>query len=394
MQVNTETIDEMLTGHKKPDDVLVENGLLKQLTTALLQYALNGQGAPISPTKTYPRFTGFDDKIEELFGRGYDLRGIRKRIDDYYRIDVTPEIIAEATGEISEKLKAWQNRRLEPVYPIITLYTHYVEILSKERAEQRAVHVPVGISLDGRRELLGLWTSANQDTAFWASALTGLRKRGVADVFLVSSDKLEGLLAALPGVFPQAEAHLSVTHMVQTSLQYVNSLDTKQMGIDLKTLYSAASADDAAGAFAAFTAKWGGSHGALVKLWKDNWPRVISFCGIPDEVQRVMSAVNALDSLHATMRQSVRKRGAFPNEEEALKLLYVASRQGPKKWGIAQYWKEARNRFELSWEERIQAALAPNTGQSATAPRTVQSDLPGLASVSGGLTDFPPPPVH
>jgi putative transposase len=393
MQVNTETINEMLKDYKKPDDVLVENGLLKQLTKALLQYALNGQ-APLNPVKSYPRFIGFDEKIEAMFGRGADVRGIRKRIDDFYGIDVSLELISEATGSIADKLKAWQNRRLEPVYPIIALHTHYVEISSQERAEQRPVHLPIGINLEGRRELLGLWSSANQDASFWQAALTGLRNRGVKDVFLVSSDKLDALVEALPSVFPQAESHLSVTHIMQSSMHYVNAVDSKPVGIDLKAVYSAADGAQAAARFADFTAKWDGRYGGVVKLWKENWARLISLCGVPDEVRRVLSAVNALDTLHANIKKGVRKRGPFANEEEALKLLYAASRLGPKQWGVAQYWKDALNQFELLWGDRIKSALAPNTALAATAPQTIQSDLPEQASASGASMDFPPPPVH
>jgi putative transposase len=393
MQVNTETIDEMLRDYKKPDDVLVENGLLKQLTKALLQYALIGQ-APVNPVKSYPRFTGFDEKIEAMFARGLDSRGIRKRIDDFYGIDVSLEIIAEATGSIADKLKAWQNRRLEPVYPIISLHTHFVEIPCQERAEQRPVHLPIGINLEGRRELLGLWTSTNQDAGFWMDALTGLRNRGVKDVFLVSSDKLDGLVETLPSVFPQAESHLSVTHIMQASLHYVNALDNRQVTLDLKAVYSATDGAQAAARFAEFTAKWGGRYGAVVKLWKENWSRIVSFSALPDEVRRVLSAVNALDTLHANIKKGVRKRGTFPREEEALKLLYAASRLGPKQWGVANYWREALNQFELLWGDRIKSALGPSAALAATAPRTVQSDLPEQASASGVLMDFPPPPVH
>jgi putative transposase len=398
MQVNTETIDEMLKDYKKPDDVLVENGLLKQLTKALLQYALNGQvtngQAPPNPVKSYPRFTGFDEKIEAMFARGFDARGIRKRIDDFYSIDVSLELISEATSSIADKLKAWQNRRLEPVYPIISLYTHNVEIPSQERPEQRPVHLPIGINLEGRRELLGLWTGATQDASFWKAALTGLRNRGVKDVFLVSSNKLDALVETLPSVFPQAESHLSVTHIMQASMHYVNSLDIRQVTTDLKAIYSAPDAAQSTARFAEFTAKWGGRYGGIVKLWKENWPRIISFCALPDEVRRVLSAVNALDTLHANIKKGVKKRGTFPHEEEALKLLYAASRLGPKQWGVAQYWKDALNQFELLWADRIKSALTPNTTFAATAPQTVQSDLPEQASASGVSMDFPPLPVH
>ncbi len=370
MQVNTETIDEMVKDYKKPDDVLAENGLLKQLTRALLQYALNGQPTSGKHVESYPRFTGFDDKIEAMFARGSDSRDIRKRLDAFYGIDVNLELISEATGAIAEKLKVWQNRRLEPLYPIISLHTHYVDIPDQGQVEHRAVHVPIGINLEGRREVLGLWTGANQDAGFWRAALAGLRNRGVKDVFLVCSDKLEGLLEALPGAYPQAESHLSVVHMVQASMQYVTAPDARQVGIDLKAVYCATDGAQAAAAFADFAAKWEGRHGAVVKLWKENWARVISFCALPDEVRRVLSAINALDTLHANLRQGVKKRGLFPHEEEALKLLYAASQLGPKKWGIAQNWKEARNQFELLWGDRIKSALASNNGQAAKAPQT------------------------
>jgi putative transposase len=393
MQVNTETIDEMMKDYKKPDDVLVENGLLKQLTKALLQYALIGQ-APLNPLKSYPRFTGFDEKIEAMFARGADSRGIRKRIDDFYGIDVSLELISEATGSIADKLKAWQNRRLESVYPIISLHTHFVEIPCQERPEQQPVHLPIGINLEGRRELLGLWTSTNQDASFWLSALTGLRNRGVKDVFLVSSDKLDGLVETLPSVFPQAESHLSVPHIMQASMHYVNALDTRQVTLDLKAVYSANDGAQAAARFTEFTAKWGGRYGAVVKLWKENWSRIISFSALPDEVRRVLSAVNALDTLHVNIKKGVKKRGTFPHEEEALKLLYAASRLGPKQWGVANYWREALNQFELLWGDRIKSARGPSAALAATAPRTVQSDLPEQASASGALVDFPPPPVH
>jgi len=239
-----------------------------------------------------------------------------------------------------------------------------------------------------------LWTSTNQDAGFWQAALTGLRNRGVKDVFLVSSDKLDALVEALPTVFPQAESHLSVTNIMQASMHYVTNVDIKAVGADLKAIYCAPDAGQAAARLADFTARWDDRYGAVVKLWKENWMRLISLCALPDEVRRVLSPVNALDTLHVNIKKSVRKRGLLSNEEEALKLLYAASRLRHKQWSVAQYWKEALNKFELLWGDRIKAALGPNTAFAAKAPRTVQSDLPEQASASGVLMDFPPPPVH
>jgi putative transposase len=392
MQANSEVMNQMLN-HQMPDDVLAENGLLKQLTKALLQYTLNAQSTPVRQDLGYPRFAGFDDRIVSMFARGTSESGIRKRLDFIYGIDLNPSLISEATSVLDVQLRALQNKRLEPLYPIVTVDTIHVELERRDRNEHRAVHVPIGIDLQGRQQVLGFWSSPNPDASFWQANLAGLRNQGVKDIFLLCQDKLPGLSEALHSVYPRAQFHLNIFQMMLASAHYIGSRDFKLLGMDLRAVYRAADISQAAARLADFTSKCDGKFGAAVKLWQDNWDRVISFFELPDDVRRVMSIMSAIESLHSNLRSAAKKRGSFPNEQEALKLLYAASQFGPLRWSSTLNWKEALNQYEILWGDRIKSALAPNS-RAATAPRTAQSDFPGRASASVVSTGFPPPPAR
>ena len=392
MQVNSEVLDQK--DHNKPDDVLAENGLLKQLTKALLQYTLNAQSTPVRQDLGYPRFAGFDDKIVSMFARGTSESGIRKRLDFIYGVDLSPSLISEATSVLDVQLTALRSKKLEPLYPIVCVDTIHVELERPDRNEQRAVHVPIGIDLQGRQQVLGFWSSANQDASFWQANLTGLRDQGVKDIFLFCQDRLPGLSESLHTVYPRAQFHLNIFQMMLASAHYIGTRDFRRLGMDLKALYRAPDITQATAKFADFTSKCDGKFGAAVKLWQDNWERVISFYELPDEVRRVMSIMSSIEALHSNFRYAVKKRGSFPNQEEALKMLYAASQFGPLRWNSRLNWKEALNQYELLWGDRIKSALAPHRYRAVTAPRTAQSGFPARASASVLSTGFPPPPAR
>jgi transposase-like protein len=274
------------------------------------------------------------------------------------------------------------------------LDTIHVELARPDRNEQRAVHVPIGIDLQGHQQVLGFWSAANQDAGFWHASLTGLRNQGVKDIFLFCQDKLPGLSEALHSVYPQAQFHLNFFQMMQASAQYIGSRDFKQLGMALRAVYRAANAAEAAARLADFTAKCDGKFAAAVKLWNDNWERVIAFYALPEEVRRALSTMSAIDSLHSNFRYAIKKRGPLPSEDEALKLLYAASQFGPQRWNTTLNWKEALNQYEILWGPRIKSALARHSFRAATAPRTAQSGFPARASASVVSTGFPPPPAR
>ena len=377
MPINSEMIDALLQDYAKPDDVLAQNGLLKQLTTALLERARTAESRP--------RFAGFDDRIVSMFVRGADTAGIRKRLNIACGVDVSLELIADVIGALAGKLQAWQNRTLESVYPIVFLDTLHIRVKRPDGVEALTIYVPVGIDLDGRREVLGFWAGDDQGAGLWLDDLRRLRERGVNDILLVCADKLAGLGEALQTAYPQAQLHLHILHMIQASLGYVGRQDCRRVELDLRPIYQAATPAQATAGLADFSVKWGASHGAVLKLWEENWERVLSFCALPEEVRRVLSSTNALQALNRHFRQALKRHSSFPDGGEPLTLLYAATLTGPRDWEYAQNWRNALNRFEVKWGDRIKSALAPQTAQSGP---------PELALVSSASADCPPPPVH
>ena len=403
-EIKPELVDELLKGYEKPEDIIGENGLLKRLTKSLLERALNaelthhlgyekhdpaghhsgnsrngntsktvkgefgelvvetprdrnGSFEPQILGKHQTRFDGFDDKILSMYARGMTTREIQGYLQEMYGVEVSPTLISDVTDAVLEEVKAWQNRPLEPIYGVVYLDALYVKMRHEGRVENRAVYVAIGIDLEGRKDVLGLWTSGNEGAKFWLAVLTELKNRGGKDVLIACVDGLKGFPQAIESVFPEARVQLCIVHMVRASLNYVNWKERKQVATDLKGIYRAANERQAAKELNDFIDRWGGKYQAIGKLWKDNWDRVTPFFDFPAEVRRIIYTTNAVESLHMSLRKIIKTRGSFPSEEAALKLLYLALRNVSNKWEAVQYWKQALNHFEMLWGERIRAAL-------------------------------------
>jgi putative transposase len=403
-EIKPELIDELLKGYQKPEDLVGENGLLKQLTKAVLERALNAElthhlgyekhdpaghhsgnsrngtsaktikgnfGELVLETprdrnstfepqilgKHQTRFDGFDDKILSLYARGMSTREIQGHLKEIYGVEVSPTLISDVTDAVLEEVKAWQNRPLEPLYAIIYLDALYVKMRHEGRVENRAVYVAVGVDLEGRKEVLGLWTSANEGAKFWLAVLTELKNRGVKDILIACVDGLKGFPQAIEAVFPQTRVQLCIVHMVRASLHYVNWKERKRVAADLKAIYHAATERQAEQELDDFVAKWGDKYQAIGKLWRENWEGVTPLFEFPAEVRRIIYTTNAVESLHMSLRKIIKTRGSFPSEEAALKLLYLALQNVSAKWGAVQPWKQALNQFEMLWGDRIKAAL-------------------------------------
>ncbi|MGH7939140.1 MAG: IS256 family transposase [Chthoniobacterales bacterium] len=396
-------VDELLKGYEKPEDIIGENGLLKRLTRALLERALNaelthhlgyekhdpaghnsgnsrngvssktvkgefgeivvetprdrnGSFEPRILGKHQTRWDGFDDKILSLYARGMTTREIQAHLREMYGVEVSPTLISDVTDAVLDEVKAWQNRPLEAIYGVVYLDALYVKMRHEGRVENRAVYVAIGIDLEGRKEVLGLWTSGNEGAKFWLGVLTEMKNRGVKDILIACVDGLKGFPQAIETVFPEARVQLCIVHMVRASLNYVNWKERKFVAADLKGVYRAATERQAAKELEEFIAKWGGKYQAIGKLWKENWDRVTPFFDFPAEVRKMIYTTNAVESLHMSLRKIIKTRGSFPSEEAALKLLYLALRNASAKWEIVQHWKQALNQFEMLWGDRIRAA--------------------------------------
>lgn len=313
----------------------------------------NGDFEPQLIRKNQTRWTGFDDKILSLYARGMTTREIQGHLQEMYQVEVSPSLISEVTDGIMEQARAWQNRPLEPFYGVVFLDALYVKMRHDGKVENRAVYVAVGITLEGRKDVLGLWSSANEGAKFWMNALTEMRNRGARDVYLFSVDGLKGFPQAIEMIYPKAQVQLCIVHMVRASLNYVTWKDRKQAVADLKPIYRAATADEAQVQLEEFAAKWP-KYPAIAKLWRENWERVVPFFAFPAEVRKVVYTTNAVESLHMSLRKIIKTRGSFPSEEAAMKLLYLALSKVTAKWETVQHWKQMLNYLEMHCGDRIQ----------------------------------------
>ena len=400
MAIDKEVLDKLLASYQKPEDIIGENGLLKQLTKALVERAMeaeltthlgyekhdpvgygsgnsrNGKSrkqlkgdfgevqievprdrqASFEPQivpKGETRFAGFDDKILSMYARGMTTREIQGHLEEIYGVDVSPTLISNVTDAVLEEVRAWQSRPLDPLYPIVYLDALVIKMRDNGQVQNRAVYVAIGITMEGHKEVLGLWSSANEGAKFWLQVLTELKNRGLQDIFIACVDGLKGFPQAIESVYPQTTVQLCIVHLTRASLNYVNWKERKAVAADLKAVYRAPTAEQAEQALSAFALRWDKKYPPISALWRRRWAQVIPFFAFPEEVRKVIYTTNAVESLNMTLRKVIKTRGSFPNEEAAMKLLYLALRNVAKKWNAIQGWKEALNRFAILWEDRF-----------------------------------------
>ena len=403
MTIDNKLIDELLKGYQKPEDLIGENGLLKQLTKQLLERAMsaelsehvgyekhdpagyhsgnsrngtsektikgsfgrvpikvprdrNGTFEPQIIEKHQTRFTGFDEHIISLYARGLTTREIQEHLGEIYGVEVAAATISNVTEEVLDEVRAWQNRQLDEVYPILYLDAIHFKIRDTGHIRNKAVYLAIGINLEGFKEVLGLWIAQTEGAKFWLQVVTELKNRGVRDIFIACVDGLKGFPEAIEAVFPQTEVQLCIVHLVRHSLNYVGWKERKKVAADLRLIYSAATAEEAEQQLIQFAARWDEKFPLISKSWRTNWPRVIPFFAHPPEIRKVIYTTNAIESLNMSLRKVTKTRGSFPNDEAAAKLLYLALRNISKKWTNAvPNWAAALNRFAIIYEGRLPA---------------------------------------
>ena len=397
--VSDALIDEWLKQGRKPEDV---HGLLKQFTKQVVERAMqgemaehlgyekhdpegnnsgnsrngvtlktlkgdfgeveietprdrNGEFEPRMVKKNQTRWAGFDDKILSMYSRGMSVRDIQGHLEEMYGVEVSPSLISDVTDGVMEQARIWQNRPLDCFYGIVFLDALYVKMRHEGRVENRAVYVAIGINLEGRKDVLGLWTGATEGAKFWLNVLTELRNRGVRDIYLACVDGLKGFPQAIESVYPQSQVQLCIVHMIRASLNYATWKDRKQVVADLKPIYKATTADEAARQLCEFEEKWP-KYPAIGRLWREQWERVIPFFAFPEEVRKIVYTTNAVESLHMSLRKIIKTRGSFPTEEAAFKLLYLALSRVVAKWETVQHWKQMLNYLDTMCSDRIKEA--------------------------------------
>ena len=401
--IDNELIDNLLKDYKKPADLIGENGLLKQLTKQLLERAMaaemtehvgydkhdaaghnsgnsrngksaktikgtfgelaletprdrNGTFEPQIIEKHQTRFTGFDANIISLYARGLSTREIQQHLEEIYGVEVTAGLISSVTDEVIDEVKTWQNRQLDAVYPIMYLDAIQFKVRDSGHVKNKAIYLAIGVTIEGYKEVLGLWIAQTEGAKFWLQVVTELKNRGVTDIFIACVDGLKGFPEAIESVFPQTEVQLCIVHLVRHSLNYVGWKQRKEVAGDLKLIYTAATDGEAEQRLADFSLKWDAKFPMIAKSWRANWTRVIPFFAHPPEIRKIIYTTNAIESLNMSLRKVTKARGSFPNDEAVSKLLYLALRNIAKKWTKPLVgWKDALNRFAIIYENRLPA---------------------------------------
>jgi transposase-like protein len=314
----------------------------------------DGSFEPLLVKKRQIRLAGMEDKILTLYAKGMTTRDIEDALKDLYGVEISHTIISQVTEIVQEEVRAWQNRPLEAVYPILWLDGLTVKIHHGKQVTNKSAHVVLGVNLRGEKEVLGLWIAENEGAKFWLSVLTELRHRGVQDVFIACMDGLKGLPEAVNAIFPKTLTQLCIVHMVRASLRYVTVKDSKAVVTALKRIYQSATAEEASGELDQFEADWGGQYRAVVRLWRNNWDNIIPFFQFQPEIRKVIYTTNAIESLNMSLRKLTRNRRIFPNDESAIKALYLAIRQASRNWKMIHNWKPALQTFQLMFgEDRV-----------------------------------------
>ncbi len=400
LEVSDELLDALLSGARTAEEIAGPDGLLGQLTRRLLNRALEaelsehlgyepdqappggvGNARNGKPSKTIltdqgplrirsprdrkgtfepqivkkrqTRWVGFDDRVISLYARGLTVREIQGHLAEIYGTEVSPDLISKITDTVLSDAKAWQNRPLERVYPIVYLDALIVKIRDGHTVRNQACYVALGVNLDGERDVLGLWFGQTEGAKFWLHVLTDLKTRGVADILFVCVDGLTGFPDAIEATFPHATVQTCLVHQVRSSIRFVSYKDRKPLAADLRKIYTAVDAEHAADELTTFAEKWDHRYPMISASWLEHWEQITPFLAYPADVRRVIYTTNSIEALHRQTRKIIKTRGHFPTEDAARKLIYLAITKAETKWKRVFNWPAALAAFKIEFGDRI-----------------------------------------
>jgi len=400
--ITAELLDQLLANYQKPEDLTGENGLFKQLKKALIERALGaeltehlgyakgdpaGRGSgnsrngvssktvltedgeveiavprdragsfePQLIAKHQTRFDGFDDKILSLYARGMSVREIQGHLAELYGTEVSPDLISRVTDEVLDEVRDWQNRPLDPVYPVVFFDALRVKIRDEGLVKSKAVYVALALNPNGDKDVLGLWIEQTEGAKFWLKVVNELKARGVNDILIAVVDGLKGFPEAITSVYPQTVVQTCIVHLIRNSLAFVSWKDRKQLMPALKAVYRAENADVALLRLEEFEVEWGKRYPAIGQAWGRAWEHVVPFFAFAPSIRKMIYTTNAVEALHRSLRKIIKTRGSFPNDDAALKLLYLAIKNAGLRWRRGIEWTTAMGQFAIQFGARFPA---------------------------------------
>ena len=313
-----------------------------------------GSFEPKLVAKHERHFDGFDDHILSMYARGMSTRDIQAHLKELYGVDVSPDLVSRVTDAIVDELAEWQGRGLDQVYPVVYIDALVLKVRDQGKVENKAVHIVVGVNLEGERDVLGLWLERTEGAKFWSSVLADLRQRGVEDILILCADGLTGLPAAVEAVFPRAIFQTCIVHMIRASTRYVSYRDLRPICQDLKTIYKASNVEEAMSALEAAEEKWGPKYGHVFKPWRARATEWQPFLQFPPELRQAIYTTNTIEALNRILRKTLKTRGPLPTDEAALKLMYLAIKNAKASWGRGHRdWLTARLQLNIHFEGRL-----------------------------------------
>jgi putative transposase len=399
-RISNEVIDELLAGASTEEEIAGPGGLLAQLTKRLVERAMeveltehlgyephceppggavnqrngappktlitehgkvqinaprdrDGSFEPQIVKKRQRRFVGFDDKILALYSRGLSVRDIRAHLQEIYGVEVSLDLISRVTDAVMDDAREWAKRPLEDIYPIVFLDCMVLKIRDGGTVQRRALYLALGVTLDGDRDVLGMWFQESEGAKFWMQVLNDLKTRGVRDILICCVDGLTGFPEAIEAIFPKTTVQTCIVHLIRNSLKYVPRREREQVARALKPIYTAVDADHAQAELEAFDEKWGARFPVITQAWLNAWEYVIPFLAFPDEVRRVIYTTNAIEALNRQLRKAIKTKGSFPNEDAARKLVYLALRNAVPQWTRCRNWTTALLAFKIHFGDRV-----------------------------------------
>jgi putative transposase len=399
-RLGDELIDELLAGARSEEEIVGPGGLLAQLTKRLVERAMDveltdhlgyehGQSPPggagntrngttpktvhtehgsvridtprdrqgsFEPKivrKRQRRFEGFDEKIIALYARGMSVRDIQAHLAEIYGVQVGHDLVSRVTDAVMNDVRGWQQRPLEDVYPIVFLDCLVIKVRDGGSVQRRACYLALGVTLEGDRDVLGMWFEEHEGAKFWLQVLTDLKQRGVQDILIACVDGLKGFPDAIEAVFPKTCVQTCIVHLIRHSLRFVGRREREQVARDLKPIYTAIDADAAWAELERFDEQWGERFPVITQAWQNAWEQVTPFLAFPAEVRRVVYTTNAIEALNRQLRKAIKTKGHFPNEDAARKLIYLAITNAVPAWTRTRNWTAALLAFKIHFGDRI-----------------------------------------
>jgi putative transposase len=399
-QLPDEVVDELLAGARTEEEIVGPGGLLSRLTKRLVERALeveltdhvgyerhqeppggagntrngstpktlitehgrvgidtprdrDGSFEPKIVRKRQRRFEGFDDKILALYSRGMSTRDIEAHLAEIYGVHVGRDLISRVTDAVMDDARAWQQRPLDDVYPVVFLDALVLKIREGGSVQRRACYLALGVGLDGARDVLGMWFQETEGAKFWMQVLSELKQRGVRDILICCVDGLKGFPEAIEAIFPDTTVQTCIVHLIRNSLKYVPRREFADIARDLKPIYTAIDSDHAHQELERFDQKWGQRFPVITQAWLEHWEYITPFLAFPPEVRRVIYTTNAIEALNRQLRKAVKTKGHFPSEDAARKLLYLAILNAVPQWTRTRNWTTALLAFKIHFGDRL-----------------------------------------